>query len=62
MPETEVLLHSRREGAKRLKIGQRTFDELLATKQIKSLKIGKRRMVTEHSLQEFVRRAERASR
>jgi hypothetical protein len=57
-----VLLHGRKEGARRLNISQRTYDELCATKKLKTLKIGKRRMTTEAALLEFIRRAERASR
>lgn len=56
------LVHGRLAGAARLGVSLRTFDELLATKQIKSLRVGRRRMVSEESLVEFIKRQERASR
>lgn len=52
---------ARQEGAKRLNVSVRKFDELLATKQILSFKIGKRRLVTEAALENFVRKQERAA-
>jgi len=56
------LLHGRMTGAARLGVSLRTFDELLATKQIRSLRVGRRRMVTEESLREFIKKAEKSER
>ena len=57
--QTKPLLYGRLQGAARLGISLRTFDELLATKKLRSVKIGKRRLVSEEAIQEFIRRAEK---
>jgi excisionase family DNA binding protein len=59
--QTRSLLHRREIAALRLGIGLRTLDELLATKQLASVKIGKRRLVSEDAIQTFIRKAERAA-
>lgn len=59
--QNKPLLHGRQNGAMRLGISLRTFDELIATKQIRSLRIGKRRMVSEDAIQDFIRRGEKAA-
>ena len=48
---------NRVEGAKRIGQSQRTFDELLALGEIKSMKIGGRRFVTSDALADFLKRA-----
>lgn len=57
---TEV--HERPVVAQRLKISMRKLDELIQAKQIKSLRIGKRRLISEEALQAFIRAAENAAR
>jgi len=55
-------LRRREEGARMLGISLRAFDELLATRQIASLKIGKRRLVSENAIATFIRKREVAAR
>ncbi len=57
--QTKPLLYGRLQGAQRLGISLRTFDELLATKQLRSVKIGKRRLVSEEAIQDFIKKAEK---
>jgi excisionase family DNA binding protein len=57
--QTKPLLYGRMQGAQRLGISLRTFDELLATKQLRSVKIGKRRLVSEEAILDFIKRAEK---
>jgi len=56
--EKTPLLLKRELAAMRLGISLRTLDGLIAERQIKSIKIGKRRLVSESSIQDFIRRAE----
>jgi excisionase family DNA binding protein len=56
--ERTPLLLKRELAAMRLGISLRTLDALIAARQIKSVKIGKRRLVSESSIQDFIRRAE----
>jgi len=64
MTMTEVdlrpMLHKRPAVAIRLNISVRLLDELIATKQIVSVKIGKRRLISEDAIQNFIKRAERS--
>jgi hypothetical protein len=55
-------LYGRTRLPEKLGISQRAVDELLATKQIASLKIGKRRLVTEEAIARFIRQREAAAR
>jgi len=59
--QTKPLLHRREIAALRLGIGLRTLDELLATRKIASVKIGKRRLVSEDAILAFIRKAEKAA-
>jgi excisionase family DNA binding protein len=52
------LLLKRELAALRLGISLRMLDALIAARQIRSVKIGKRRLVSEASILDFVRRAE----
>ena len=56
------LLHRREIAALRMGIGLRTLDELLATKQLASVKIGKRRLISEEAIQRFIAKAEKSGR
>jgi excisionase family DNA binding protein len=56
--QTGALLHKREIAALRLGVSLRTLDELIASKQIASVKIGKRRLVSETSLANFIRKRE----
>jgi excisionase family DNA binding protein len=55
-------LYRREEVAGRLKISLRHADELILTKQLPSLKIGKRRLVSEAALASYIRKLEAAER
>ena len=52
------LLMKREIAALKLGISLRTLDALIAARQIKSVKIGKRRLVSEASIADFIRKAE----
>jgi excisionase family DNA binding protein len=57
--ETKPLLYGRLHGAARLGISVRTFDELIATNKLRSVKIGKRRLVSEEAIRDFIAKAEK---
>jgi excisionase family DNA binding protein len=62
MPEITVSgkpLLRREVAALRLNISLRLLDELLATRQLTSVKIGKRRLITEEALAAFIRKSEK---
>jgi len=59
---TKPLLHKREVAALRLGISLRTLDELIATRALASVKIGKRRLVSEQAIQNFVNKAETSKR
>jgi excisionase family DNA binding protein len=48
------LVHRREDAAQRLGVSVRTVDELIATKKIPTVKIGRRRLISEKSLQRFI--------
>jgi excisionase family DNA binding protein len=56
---TKPLLHRREIAALRLGISLRTLDELLATRQLASVRIGKRRLVSENAIQAFIQKSEK---
>jgi excisionase family DNA binding protein len=58
--QVKPLLHRREIAALRLGVSLRLLDELLATKQLPSVKIGKRRLISEQAIQDFIRKAEKA--
>jgi excisionase family DNA binding protein len=62
LSETEVLplLHRRPDAARRLGISVRLLDSLLAEHQLRSVKCGRRRLVSEAALQEFIRKREKS--
>jgi excisionase family DNA binding protein len=51
-------LYRREQVAEKLGISLRAADELILTKQLPSLKIGKRRLVSETALLTFIRKRE----
>jgi len=55
-------LHGRKGAAEKLGVSLRTLDDLIATKQLISLKIRKRRLISEEAIASFIRKAERISR
>jgi excisionase family DNA binding protein len=55
------LLHPRPDAAKRLGISIRLLDNLLAERRLRSVKCGRRRLVSEQSLQDYIRKQERAN-
>lgn len=62
IPTTDApLLLSRRDAARSLAISVRTLDELLATRQLPSLKIGKRRLISQMQILRFIHKAEARS-
>lgn len=61
-PTNGSQLHRREVAAQRLGVSLRTIDELIATKRIVSVKINKRRLISERAIDNFVSRAEKATR
>jgi excisionase family DNA binding protein len=55
-------LNRREQLAERLGVSLRTADELIASQQIKSLKIGRRRLVSESAIAAFIAKQEKANR
>ena len=53
------LLHGRQLAALRLGISLRALDTLLANGELVSVKIGKRRLISEQAIQNFIRKSER---
>ena len=53
---SERLLCSKREAANTLGISVRTLETLLSVKELKSVRIGRRRMISSAELERFVRR------
>jgi excisionase family DNA binding protein len=54
------LLHRRINAAQRLGISVRLLDSLLAERALRSLKVGRRRLVSEESLLEFIKKREKS--
>lgn len=50
------LLYGKREAASVLGLSLRTVDLLIAAKELKSIRIGRRRMISGRELEQFVRR------
>jgi excisionase family DNA binding protein len=62
MEDTSIpLLHPRPDAARRLGISIRLLDTLLAERHLRSVKCGRRRLVSEQSLQDYIRKQERAN-
>jgi len=57
--EVKPLLYRREIAAMRLGVSLRTLDELLARKELASVKVGKRRLVSEEAIQSFVKKREK---
>jgi excisionase family DNA binding protein len=57
--QTKPLLYKRESAAARLGVSLRMLDALIATKKLPSVKIGKRRLVSEEAIQTFIRKAEK---
>jgi excisionase family DNA binding protein len=53
------LLHRRTSAAQRLGISVRLLDSLLAERALRSLKVGRRRLVSEESIQDYIRKREK---
>jgi excisionase family DNA binding protein len=51
-------LYSRPEAAEKLRLSLRMLDELITTREIASLRVGKRRLISEKSLSEFIKKRE----
>jgi excisionase family DNA binding protein len=54
------LLHRRINAAQRLSISVRLLDSLLAQRELKSVKVGRRRLVSEEAIQDFIRKREKS--
>jgi excisionase family DNA binding protein len=52
----ERLLYSKREAASALGVSIRTLETLVSLNQLRSVRIGRRRMVSRRALEAFVRR------
>ena len=55
----QKLLYARREGAEMLTVSLRTLDTLIATKQLRVIRIGRSVRIPLDALQEFLRRDHR---
>jgi excisionase family DNA binding protein len=62
MNQTERRLHGRLDAAQQLNVSLRCLDELLATRQLASIKIGKRRLIPTEAIERFIRQREKAER
>jgi excisionase family DNA binding protein len=60
--ENQQLAYRPREAAKMLGVSERKVAELIASKEIKSFKVGKSRRITLEAIFAFIRRAEAATR
>jgi excisionase family DNA binding protein len=58
----ERKLYNRMEAAQLLSISLRKIDDLMATKQLASVRIGKRRLISAEAVQKFIRKMELATR
>jgi excisionase family DNA binding protein len=58
----EKLLYARLEAAQALAISLRKVDELIATRALKTVRVGKRNMVTRAELERFARNGTRKNR
>jgi excisionase family DNA binding protein len=54
------LLHRRTNAAQRLGISVRLLDSLLAERALKSVKVGRRRLVSEEAIQNYIRSREKS--
>jgi excisionase family DNA binding protein len=57
--DMKALLYRRELAAMRLGISLRSLDELLAQNQIASVRIGKRRLVSEEAILHFIKKREK---
>ncbi len=57
--ETKPLLLKREHAAMRLGVSLRTLDELIASKALASIKIRKRRLISERAIEDFIHKAEK---
>ncbi len=55
-----ALLHRRINVAQRLGISVRLLDSLLAERVLKSVKVGRRRLVSEEAIQNYIRSREKS--
>jgi excisionase family DNA binding protein len=60
--QTEIEAYSVETTAKTLSISQRQLHRLIAGREIASLKIGRRRLVTPQAIKDFIRRSETIAR
>lgn len=56
--ETNTKVFRREELAQVLKISQRKCDELILAKEIKSFKVGKRRLISESAVTAYIKKQE----
>lgn len=57
----DALAYSVDEAGERLGVGKTTFEDLVATGQIKTFKVGRRRLVSRRALESFIEKKERAA-
>jgi len=57
--EVKPLLYRREIAAMRLGVSLRTLDELLARKELASVRVGKRRLVSEEAILAFIKKREK---
>jgi len=51
-----------KDAARLLGLSERKLDELIATRAIRSFKVGKSRRISADAIEEFIKRSERAAR
>jgi excisionase family DNA binding protein len=54
------LLHHRKNAARILGVSIRLLDRLLAERELKSVRVGRRRLISESALQNYIRARERS--
>jgi excisionase family DNA binding protein len=60
--QMQKLLYARLEAAQALSISLRKIDDLISTKSLKTVRVGKRNMVTRAELERFARNGTRKNR
>jgi excisionase family DNA binding protein len=59
--DVQPIYYRRRQAAQRLNVSLRQIDILVSTKKLRTVKIGKRRLISEDAIQAFASKLERNS-
>lgn len=57
--KTAPALHPRPEGARKLGVSVRTIDYLISQKELRAVRIGRRVLVSENALADYIQRQEK---